>query len=69
MLKVTTVLAAATSQVAAFAVGGSSIRTMSRSSDASMAFYDYKATTIDGKEMSMSDLKGKPVLILNVASL
>jgi glutathione peroxidase len=32
-------------------------------------FYDFSANTIDGKETSMADFKGKPVLILNVASL
>ena len=31
--------------------------------------YDFSATTIDGKEASMADYKGKPVLIVNVASL
>jgi len=32
-------------------------------------FYDFSGTTLSGDEMSMSSLKGKPVLILNVASL
>ena len=32
-------------------------------------FYDFSATTLDGKDTKMSDYKGKPVLILNVASL
>jgi len=32
-------------------------------------FYDFSATTIDGKAAPMSAYKGKPVLILNVASL
>ena len=32
-------------------------------------FYDFSAKTLDGKDQSMSDYKGKPVLILNVASL
>ena len=31
-------------------------------------FYDLKATTIDGKEISFNDFKGKKVLIVNVAS-
>jgi hypothetical protein len=42
----------------------------SRMSAPSMAdFYDFSAKTLDGKDQSMSDYKGKPVLILNVASL
>jgi len=32
-------------------------------------FYDFSANTLDGKSTAMSDYKGKPVLILNVASL
>lgn len=31
-------------------------------------FYDFTATTIDGKEMPMSEYKGKVVLVVNVAS-
>tara|TARA_B100000963_G_scaffold213974_1_gene186590 strand:+ start:2838 stop:3431 length:594 start_codon:yes stop_codon:yes gene_type:complete len=31
-------------------------------------FYDLKATSIDGKEISFNDFKGKKVLIVNVAS-
>jgi glutathione peroxidase len=32
------------------------------------SFYDLKAKTIDGKEFSFADLKGKKVLIVNTAS-
>ena len=32
------------------------------------SFYDLKAKTIDGKDFSFSDLKGKKVLIVNTAS-
>lgn len=32
------------------------------------SFYDFKATTIDGKEFDFSTLKGKKVLIVNTAS-
>ncbi len=32
------------------------------------SFYDLKATTIDGKEISMSNYKGKNILIVNTAS-
>jgi len=31
--------------------------------------HDFSGTTIEGKTMSLGDLKGKPTLILNVASL
>ena len=33
------------------------------------SLYDFEATSLDGKKMPMSAYKGKPVLILNVASL
>lgn len=32
------------------------------------SFYDFSVTTIDGKEFPLSQLKGKKVLIVNVAS-
>ena len=32
------------------------------------AFYDFRLTSIDGKEIPFSDYKGKKVLIVNVAS-
>ena len=32
------------------------------------SFYDYTAKTIDGKDFSMKDLKGKKIMIVNVAS-
>jgi glutathione peroxidase len=35
---------------------------------ASTSIYDFKMTTIDGKEKSLADYKGKVVLIVNVAS-
>ncbi len=34
----------------------------------SQTFYDLKTKTIDGKEFSFSDLKGKKVLVVNTAS-
>tara|TARA_B100001750_G_scaffold131616_1_gene104653 strand:- start:207 stop:782 length:576 start_codon:yes stop_codon:yes gene_type:complete len=34
----------------------------------SKSFYDYSATSIDGKNIDMSKFKGKKVLIVNVAS-
>ncbi len=32
------------------------------------SFYDFNVTTIDGKEFPLSSLKGKKVLVVNVAS-
>lgn len=32
------------------------------------AFYDFKATSLQGKEISMSDYKGKVVVVVNTAS-
>ncbi len=32
------------------------------------SLYDFKVTTIDGKEFDLSELKGKKVLVVNVAS-
>jgi glutathione peroxidase len=37
-------------------------------SQAQTGFYDYKVTDIDGNEFDMSQLKGKKILIVNVAS-
>lgn len=37
-------------------------------SPASKSFYDFKTTTIDGKEFNLSQLKGKKVLVVNTAS-
>ena len=69
MLKVSAIVALS-SQAAGFSVGLGAARTVSRASDVQMAsLYDFEAVTIDGKKAPMSDYKGKPVLILNVASL
>lgn len=35
---------------------------------AATSIYDFKMNTIDGKPISLSEFKGKPVLIVNVAS-
>jgi len=54
----------------AFSVGGVRSDAVARASTPNMAsLYDFSATTLDGKEKKMSDYKGKPALILNVASL
>ena len=34
----------------------------------SKSFYDFSVKTIDGKEYKLADLKGKKVLVVNVAS-
>lgn len=39
------------------------------STGAANHFYSFKATTVDGKEVDFSSLKGKVVLVENVASL
>ena len=68
-------LALAPSAVHGFAVGNAAVTTTARTAMRAMSttmadsFYDFEATAIDGKKVSMSDFKGKPVLILNVASL
>jgi len=49
-----------------------SSRVISRASASAVqmaSFYDFSASTLDGKEASMKDFEGKPVLILNVATL
>ena len=69
MLKVT-VLAATAAQSAAYVMGGVRAGAVARMSSPSMAtFYDFSATSIAGEAAPMSAYKGKPVLILNVASL
>ena len=40
----------------------------SKEKDNQMSIYDFKAKTIDGTEKSLSDYKGKVLLIVNVAS-
>src|SRR5690606_36241587 len=40
----------------------------SRKNDISASIYDYSATSLEGKEISLSDYKGKPLLIVNTAS-
>jgi hypothetical protein len=55
--------------VAGRAMGYGQTRAVLRMSSASMSFFDFSAKTIGGKTKSMADYKGKPVLILNVASL
>jgi hypothetical protein len=66
------IVAAAVGRAAGYGLSNAmpGAHTVRRASSASMsAFYDFTASTIDGKETSMSAYKGKPVLIVNVASL
>ena len=54
----------------AYTIGAPATSAVARMSTPQMAsLYDFSAKTIDGKDMPMSAYKGKPVLILNVASL
>jgi len=55
---------------AAFNMGGvAATRGASRAAVSMVSFHDFSATALDGTEVSMSQFKGKPILILNVASL
>ena len=47
--------------------GGANARRASLRMASTLA--DFSATTIDGKKVDFSSYKGKPVLILNIASL
>jgi cytochrome oxidase Cu insertion factor (SCO1/SenC/PrrC family) len=53
----------------AFSMGGSVARSNSRAAVQMASFHDFKATALDGTEVDMASYKGKPVLVLNVASL
>jgi len=58
------------SATAALNVGARAMLSSARMSSVAMAsFHDFSATTLDGKETSFADYKGKPTLVLNVASL
>ena len=48
--------------------GTGATRGLSRAA-VSMNFHDFSATAIDGSAVSMGDFKGKPIVVLNVASL
>ena len=52
----------------ALAVGSMRMASV-RAAAPSMSLYDFSGTAIDGSAKSFGDYKGKPVLILNVASL
>jgi len=53
----------------AFAMGGSARVVSSRASVQMASFHDFKATALGGEEVDMASFKGKPILVLNVASL
>jgi cytochrome oxidase Cu insertion factor (SCO1/SenC/PrrC family) len=53
-----------------FTAGGSRVGPAGRMAAAQMStLSDFSLTAIDGKPIDMASFKGKPVLILNVASL
>lgn len=54
---------------AAFSVGGAPARGVARAAVSMASLHDFAATALDGTEVAMSGFQGKPVLILNVASL
>ena len=65
-----TMLCGLASGASAFGLASvSPLSSVRRMSSPEMSFFDFKATKIDGSEVSMADYKGKPTLILNVASL
>jgi len=65
------VLALAPSAVAGFTAGMAPAGAVAapRVAAVNMGFFDHSAVAIDGSKVDMSSYKGKPVLILNVASL
>jgi hypothetical protein len=64
------VLALAPSAVCGFTAGAAPAGAVAAPRAAvNMGFYDHSAVAIDGSKVDMSSYKGKPVLILNVASL
>jgi cytochrome oxidase Cu insertion factor (SCO1/SenC/PrrC family) len=71
MLRLATV-ALSTQSVFGFAVGAGVSASAARHSTKSLkmaALADFELTSITGDKVDMASLKGKPVLILNVASL
>jgi len=53
----------------AFNVGASAPRTAVRGGAQMTALSDFSVSTLDGGAVDMSKYKGKPVLVVNVASL
>ena len=54
--------------LSAASFNGSTTRPTHMENTAAKTLYDFKATTIDGKEINLSAYKGKKVLIVNTAS-
>jgi cytochrome oxidase Cu insertion factor (SCO1/SenC/PrrC family) len=56
---------------AAFSPGAAAVSTrgVSRAAVSMANFHDFSATALDGSKVDMSSFKGKPILILNIASL
>jgi len=54
----------------AFSMGGAGVtQTRARASVSMANFHEFSHTAMDGTEVSMESFKGKPILVLNVASL
>lgn len=56
----------------AFSMGSAGVgsnRGSARAAVSMASFYDFSATAMDGSTVDMSSFKGKPVLLLNIASL
>jgi len=69
MLRITTI-ALSTSAAYGFVAGSApATRGMRSASPAMSVFFDQSATALDGSAVDFSAYKGKPTLILNVASL
>jgi hypothetical protein len=62
-------LATCAGSAAALTMGARPMRNFGRTSSPAMSFFDYESKTIGGEPMKMDAFKGKPALILNVASL
>jgi cytochrome oxidase Cu insertion factor (SCO1/SenC/PrrC family) len=53
----------------AYTIGSAAVSTARAARPMMAALQDFSLTAIDGSAVDMSSFKGKPVLILNVASL
>jgi len=65
----TTIIAATAACASSLTVGAGVRGAPARASMPAMSFYEFEGTTIGGEKATMADFKGKPVLVMNVASL
>lgn len=65
LIKVGSLLSAAIALIVSFAAGK---HPNQKSASGAGSIYDFKMKTLDGKEISLSQFKGKKLLIVNVAS-